>query len=576
MGKVRDILIGDYDYKFLCTPQWPFCGGGKLRKPSIFFGKDDVLSVLVALIMGLQHALAMVGGLITPPLLIGAMSGNQDTQRYMINAALIWAGVATFIQVKQFRIPGINMVIGTGVLSVTGISFTFYTPVQAFVSTYMATCVLADGSNKSRCFEEAYGKCLGTILVGGILVFLFSFLPARTIRRIFPPLVNGIAILLIGLALVKAGVKYWGGGAFCHDNLTNYGKPIANCSVVSGNATLTTTCYKPPFSILCSDAGDVKLPFGHPVYLGLGFSVFACMIMFELFGSPFMRNTAVALSLVIGFVISAAATYEGKKFVTSAKIDAAPIFAFLWIKTFPIGFAAPLLLPVIICAMCLVVEVVGDVTATRAASRLETTGEEHDDSIAGGLRADGISVFLGALATSMPVTCFAQNNGVIQLTSCGSRTAGFATAFWLIFMGIFAKLAALITSIPQPVLGGMTTFLFANVGCVGIKILTQSKITRRSLFILTMALGLGFAVELVPHFVDVNLWPATADMSESLKGLNDSVQIIVTHGFMLGTITAMALNLLLPFDDDEERAVAMGKTYDDETDISVAPKQVVV
>jgi xanthine/uracil permease len=73
-----------------------------------------------------------------------------------------------------------------------------------------ATCVSPDLSNKSACFDQAYGKCLGTILVGGIVVFGFSFLPAKVIRRIFPPLVNGVAILLIGLALVKSGTKVSG------------------------------------------------------------------------------------------------------------------------------------------------------------------------------------------------------------------------------------------------------------------------------------------------------------------------------------------------------------------------------
>jgi hypothetical protein len=62
-------------------PQWPFKGGSNKRKPAAFFGKDDVLAVFIAGLMGLQHALAMIGGLITPPLLIGALSGNGDTQR---------------------------------------------------------------------------------------------------------------------------------------------------------------------------------------------------------------------------------------------------------------------------------------------------------------------------------------------------------------------------------------------------------------------------------------------------------------------------------------------------------------
>ena len=65
-------------------------------------------------------------------------------------------------------------------------------------------------------------------------------------------------------------------------------------------------------------------------------------------------------------------------------------------------------------------------------------------------------------------------------------------------------------TIPQPVLGGMTTFLFANVACVGIKIIASAPITRRTLFILTMALGWGLAVELLPNFVDTTLGRAEA------------------------------------------------------------------
>jgi xanthine/uracil permease len=199
-------------------------------------------------------------------------------------------------------------------------------------------CLNADGSNRGQCFDEAYGKALGTILLGGVLVFALSFMSPKVIRRVFPPLVNGVTILLIGLSLVKSGTKYWGGGAFCHDNVKGqWGKAISNCTYIKGNATVTGTCFEPATRILCSDAGDVRLPYGHPVYLGLGFVVFCCMILFELFGSPFMRNCAVALSLIVGFIVAAAASYDGKRFVTSTKIDAAPVFAFLWIKTFPLG-----------------------------------------------------------------------------------------------------------------------------------------------------------------------------------------------------------------------------------------------
>ncbi len=88
----------------------------------------------------------------------------------------------------------------------------------------------------------------------------------------------------------------------------------------------------------------------------------------------------------------------------------------------------------------------------------------------GALFNDGISGLFSALATSLPLTTFAQNNGVISLTNVASRMSGYACAAWLIFLGIIGKIGAFIVSIPNCVLGGMTTFLFANVLSSGIKV----------------------------------------------------------------------------------------------------------
>jgi uric acid-xanthine permease len=93
--------------------------------------------------------------------------------------------------------------------------------------------------------------------------------------------------------------------------------------------------------------------------------------------------------------------------------------------------------------------------------------EELYKRIQGGITGDALSSFFAALATSLPNTTFSQNNGVISLTRCASRHAGLAAAGWLFVMGIFAKIAAFITTIPDCVLGGMTTFLFASVTISG-------------------------------------------------------------------------------------------------------------
>jgi xanthine/uracil permease len=121
------------------------------------------------------------------------------------------------------------------------------------------------------------------------------------------------------------------------------------------------------------------------------------------------------------------------------------------------------------------IETVGDTAATEEASFLSTTGPSHERRIRGALLNDGIGGVFSALATSLPLTTFAQNNGVISLTAVASRQAGWACAVWLFVLGVIAKFAAVITTIPDCVFGGMTTFLFANVISSGIKIVVGER-----------------------------------------------------------------------------------------------------
>ena len=123
----------------------------------------------------------------------------------------------------------------------------------------------------------------------------------------------------------------------------------------------------------------------------------------------------------------------------------------------------PLVLPLIIVFVITSIETVGDVTATEEASYIATSGPRHEKRIRGALLNDGLGGIFSSLATSLPLTTFAQNNGVISLTAVASRQAGWSCAGWLFLLGVFGKVAGVITSIPDCVIGGMTTFLFANV-----------------------------------------------------------------------------------------------------------------
>ncbi|PNW77575.1 hypothetical protein CHLRE_10g442600v5 [Chlamydomonas reinhardtii] len=556
----KELMVGTYDLKYLCLPAFPYFRKGKGVPPPRFFGKDDFLGLFVALVMGLQHALAMVGGLITPPLLVSTLAfGNRpgtttpyaqgdpaEIQRYLVQAALIVCGIMTFFQVLGVRIYKTKFQYGAGVLSCMGISFTTVPIATSVIGQLM--------KEQGRTFEEAYGNFLGTIAMCGVIPVILSFFPIRVIKKIFPPLVCGIVIMMIGVHLIGSGFKNWGGGAFCADNWQH--PPATRACFLpakypNGTSYLQLNqCWVGP-GVMCGDKTktEVFLPFGSQEYLGLGFLVFITIIFLEIFGSPFMRNASVILALLFGYLIAAVTTYQGKKYVITTKIDQAPGITFLWTTTFPLGFYPPAIIPLMIVFIITSIETVGDTSATMEASRMAVDTEDGTRRIKGALLNDGISGIFSALATSLPLTTFAQNNGVIALTNVAARQAGFAAAFWLFLLGILGKVGAWITTIPECVLGGMTTFLFANVIASGIKIIINGDpLTRRSRFILACSLALAFGVELVPQWATLNLWPVTPGMSPGLRGLRDAIILVISTSFTLGAVVALILNLIIPLD----------------------------
>ncbi|CAM9679279.1 unnamed protein product [Ectocarpus sp. 13 AM-2016] len=275
------------------------------------------------------------------------------------------------------------------------------------------------------------------------------------------------------------------------------------------------------------------------------------LVLLEAFGSPFMRSVNVVVALLFGYFVAAVSENNGNDYVVSDKIDAADSITFLWVFTYPLSVYPPLILPSILAFIVTTVETIGDVTTTAEVSRLNVDSEEHFQRIRGGLLGDGISSFLAALGTSMPNTTFSQNNGVIALTRCASRRAGLACACWLIVFGILAKIAAFFTSIPDCVLGGMTTFLFANVAVSGIKILSSTGDSRRSRFIVACSMGLGLGVTIAPAWATNNLWPCS-DCGEELRSFRDGVILVLSTGYSMGCAAAIILNQIIPNEAMEE------------------------
>lgn len=210
-------------------------------------------------------------------------------------------------------------------------------------------------------------------------------------------------------------------------------------------------------------------------------------------------------------------------------------------------------------------EAIGDITATCDVSRLQVDGPLFDSRIQGGVLADGLNGIIAGLCTITPMSTFAQNNGVIALTRCANRKAGYCCCFWLFVMGLFAKFAAALVSIPAPVLGGMTTFLFSAVAVSGIRIISTVPFTRRTRFILTAALAVGFGATLVPDWFSY-VFTYTGN-NHALLGFFNAIELVMSTGFAVAAFLSLILNLILPEEiEDEETPELTADNTDEQED----------
>ncbi|KKZ60373.1 purine permease [[Emmonsia] crescens] len=520
----RKGLIGEYDYAFLFTPSLPFMKSPQRGAP--FFGLEARMPVVLALILGLQHALAMLAGIITPPILMSGSGGAElpgGTAQYLVSTSLIVSGLLSAIQMTRFHIYKTPYYLGTGLISVVGTSFaTIPVAIGAFAQMYQSGyCPVDEQGNHLPC-PQGYGALLATSCLCALLEIGLSFTSPRYMKRLFPPLVTGPTVLLIGVKLIESGLKNWAGG--------------------SGSCVFRPT--EGPFMLCPSNDAPHALPWGSAEFIGLGFLVFVAIIFCERFGSPIMKSCAVVLGLLVGCIVAAATGYFDR-----AGIDSAPSASFIWVHTFRLEIYPPIILPLLAVYIVLMMEAIGDITATCDVSRLDVEGPVFDTRIQGGVLADGLNGLIAGLCTITPMSVFAQNNGVISLTRCANRKAGYCCCIFLVIMGIFSKFAAALVAIPSAVLGGMTTFLFASVVVSGMRIISTINFTRRNRFILTAALALGMGATLVPQWFSF-VFTYRGD-NKAKQGLLDAVELVMATGFAIAGFIALILNLVLKEEEEE-------------------------
>jgi xanthine/uracil permease len=161
----------------------------------------------------------MIGSIVSPPLAIAGGAFNFDAKitQYLVSAAFITTGIATAMQVTRVHIAKTPFYIGTGLLSVVGPTFDIL-PI-AFNYTAMryknGTCPTADDGTQLPC-PDAWGAILGSMLCTVWVQILMSMVPPKKLNKIFPKIVTGSLLLLVGVYLISNGMQNWGGSSNCN------------------------------------------------------------------------------------------------------------------------------------------------------------------------------------------------------------------------------------------------------------------------------------------------------------------------------------------------------------------------
>ncbi|OCK75734.1 putative purine permease [Lepidopterella palustris CBS 459.81] len=516
----RDGWIGDYDYLYLIAPNiWPLNRKYKDYQTP-FYGLNDQVPILLTIILGLQHALTMIGSVVSPPLAIagGAFNFDSTMTEYLVSTAFITTGIATALQVTRVHIMKTPFFIGTGLLSVVGPTFDVI-PVclnYAAMRYSSGTCATAADGTQLPC-PDGWGAILGTMLCCVWVQIFMSFVPPKTLNKIFPKLITGSLLLLVGVYLISNGMQNWGGSYNCHN-----GKGF--------------------FALCPNTAAPRPLIWGDPKLVGLGFSVFVTIVIVETIGAPLMKSASVVIGLAVGCIISAATGYWDQ-----SQINQAPVATFLWTHTFKLSVDGALVLLLMIMFVCQAVSCMPDILATAEISGVEIEGTNFNSRIQGGILCDGLGSFLSELGTGPPMVSQAGNNGVIVLTSCASRRASWCASGFLILMGIFGKFGTLFASMPPSILGGMQVFLYSTIAVAGIRVLGLIAWTRRDRFILSASLAIGL-IDIVQRawFSQILTYSGP---NFNLQGFEQGINLIVETPFVIAAFVGVFLNTVLPKDN---------------------------
>ena len=405
----------------------------------LMYGIDEKPSLYMQILLGFQHIFAAFGGIIVVPLVISSALGfDTPTSTALMSATILVAGIATFIQSK-----GIGPV-GSRVACIMGTDFTFATPAIA-----VGTVAGLPG-------------IIGATILGSLVEIILSFF-IKPLIKLFPPLVTGTVICLIGLTLLPVSIDWAAGGS---------GSP----------------------------------QYGNIVNILIALFVMILTIALNHYGKGMISTASILIGMVVGYIIC----------IPLGMVDFTAIEEADWIslpKIFSTGvnFNFKYVIPFIPAYLVTTIETVGCLKAICQVSEIEGNAKR----IGSGVLADGIGSTIAGCLGTFPNTSFSQNVGLIPLTKVASRYVAMMAGVLLVILGLLPKFAAIINTMPQPVLGGVGIVMFGTVAASGLQTLSGVKLTNKNLLVIATSIGLGLGVTFRP---------------EILVGLPEGIKMIFSSG----------------------------------------------
>ena len=429
--------------------------------------------------LALQHLVAMIVGCVTPAIIIANALGLPQSERVLlIQVSLVMSAVTTLIEL--FPIGG---KLGSGLPVMFGISFAYLPSMQAIVGGGGDIATIA-----------------GAMVIGGIVAAVVGVF-VKKIRRFFPPIITGTVVFTIGLSLYPTAINYMAGG--------------------TGNTYEVVVLRKGLTSALVHGSWQN--------WAVAAFTLIVVMVMSNK-GKGICKLAAILLGMIAGYIVAAVFGMVDLSEVRDAAWFSLPRFMHFGIK---FEFSACIALALLFAINA--IQAIGDLTATTVGG---LNREPTDQELQGGIVTYGLTNVLSAFFGSLPTATYSQNVGIVTTNKVVNRVVFALAGGFLLLAGLIPKFSAILTTIPQCVLGGATITVFSTIAMTGMKLIASETISPRNTTIVGLSAALGVGI---------------SQSSSALGQFPESITIIFGKTpVVIATIMAVLLNLILPQENKDQ------------------------